>query len=62
VYPVCSVVNLNCLVVFATIGVPHGGPSAVLDHPVGKLDDPRKGRTVRAKARMVQPCPGASIC
>jgi hypothetical protein len=28
----------------------------------GKSDDLRKGRTVRAKARMVRPCPGAPIC
>jgi hypothetical protein len=27
-----------------------------------KLDGLRKGRTVRAKARMVRPCPGVPIC
>jgi hypothetical protein len=30
--------------------------------PQGKPDGLRKGRTVRAKARTVRPCPGGPIC
>jgi hypothetical protein len=35
-YPVYLVVNLNCPVVFAIIGVPHGGPGVAPDCPAGK--------------------------
>jgi hypothetical protein len=32
----CLMVNLDCSVVFATIGVPRGGPGASLDCLTGK--------------------------
>jgi hypothetical protein len=38
VYPIGPVVNLNCLVVFATIGVPCGGPGAAPDCLTGKAE------------------------
>jgi hypothetical protein len=54
-------VNLDCPLVFATIGVPRGGPSASSDYPAGKVGRLCKARTVRAKVRMIKPCPRAPI-